>query len=627
MADNFFPELMPRYGLHPKSGQEYWPDRDSGFPEYDKSTRYWLEAAFEEARFEHSQHEEVQNLTKYIDYIGGKQWPKRRPSYRSAPVDNRIWRLVWELVSILTDIRPAAEVKATNKEYDKHAVMLNKATRSWWMSSDADLSLALTIIYAIMTTGYGKLTWNSELRSGQGDFELMPLGPNDVFPLKARHTLDSAQAVIYKTVMPLGWFKRRYPTRAHLIDPDMRYSRFAPVADKPMDTPAMMFEMLSPAMKRIMRVQPQFSKSAYPMAVYREFWIKDWTLNTSGREVMMGDRGTNWCYKVKPGGPLYPRGRLLVMGGRAILYDGPNPYWHGRFPFADLRMNIVPWQFMGMSELSPLIPLQDIINNILAGVLDMIKKAVNPGFYAPKNAFSDSLWNSLDWSMPGAKAAYSINTPQMPQFAPAPQLPAFVMNALQMVAREMDQSSGIAAVSEAVRKKQVPSGQTLDSIKEAQQTPIRLKGRNIEIYLRNLGEMNIFNIFQFYTLKRRMFMMGSDGVTIEDFDYDPGTCIPDGESPEEHARRFAFVIHPGSLLNVNRVERSIMLMRLRMMRDISRKHLYEGIDIGIDVDEVNEELKRESQDEAATQMMMQMGGAGASALAPGGPRQQRMPKV
>jgi hypothetical protein len=42
MADNFFPELPPRYGTDPSTGSEVdWPSADSG---YDEKVRYWLEA-------------------------------------------------------------------------------------------------------------------------------------------------------------------------------------------------------------------------------------------------------------------------------------------------------------------------------------------------------------------------------------------------------------------------------------------------------------------------------------------------------------------------------------------------------------------------------------------------------
>src|ERR1700722_4402818 len=98
MADNFFPELPPRVG-----DEGGWPSSGS---DYDSKVRYWLEAAFEEAKQEITGSDELTKVSKYVDYIAGRQWSKGRPSYKSAPIDNRIWRLLWELISIMTDIRP-----------------------------------------------------------------------------------------------------------------------------------------------------------------------------------------------------------------------------------------------------------------------------------------------------------------------------------------------------------------------------------------------------------------------------------------------------------------------------------------------------------------------------------------
>jgi hypothetical protein len=317
-------------------------------------------------------------------------------------------------------------------------------------------------------------------------------------------------------------------------------------------------------------------------------------MNESNVTVKMGRQGTNWCYDVKPGERLYPRGRLLTMGGKAIMDDGPNPYWHGKYPFGMLRMNAVPWQLMGLSDLNTWVQLQDIINNILAGVIDMIKKATNPGFYAPKNAFTEGQWETMDWGMPGLKAAYSPVASQKPDFTSAPNLPSYVMQMMMLAAREMDNSVS-GAVSQAAQKKQVPSGESLDKIKEAQLTPIRLKGRNIEVFLRDLGSQQISNIFQFYDAKRRLFLLGPKGLTFEDFDWDPQTMIPAGVPPEDHARRFKFMIEPDSLLNARRVEKAMIMLRLRLMGDMDRKHLYEILDLGYDVEDVEKELKREAQ--------------------------------
>ena len=182
-----------------------------------------------------------------------------------------------------------------------------------------------------------------------------------------------------------------------------------------------------------------------------------------------------------------------------------------------------------------------------------------------------------------------------------------------LAAREMDQSSGIAAVSQAMQKKQIPSGETLDKIKEAQQTPLRLKGRNIEVFLRDLGSQNIWNVFQFYSARRRMYMLGKAGLTFEDFDWDPGTCVPAGTRPEDHARRFVFLIQPGSLLNLDRMLLAQTALMLRRTHDISRKTLYAELDMNLDVTTEERELKREEMEGVPAIVAKQRGMAGPGA--------------
>jgi hypothetical protein len=284
------------------------------------------------------------------------------------------------------------------------------------------------------------------------------------------------------------------------------------------------------------------------------------------------------------------------MGGDVILYDGPNPWWHGRPPFADLRMNIVPWQYYGLSDIKQLIPLQDIINNILAGVMDMVKKAVNPGFYGPKNAFSDAVWHSLDWAMPGFKAQYSATASQAPQFAPQPNLPSFVMQVVQLAMREMDESSARAVGSEALRKNQMPAGDTIEKINQTRQTTFRLKGRRIESFLQVLGDMNLYNIFQCYDRNRRITMLGPDGATRADFDWNPGTMIPAGVLPEDHVKQFAFEIKQGSLLNIDHDEKLQQLYLLKKLGAVSNRTLWKNLEaLDIDPDKEEAALQREAQ--------------------------------
>lgn len=584
-----FPELSARLGEDPKTGSE--PVWDSN---YEGSVKRWCNAAYEEAEFDRRGVGELKHLGEYVNYIDGQQWKGSRPSYKSKPTNNKVNDNFWELVGLLTDIKPIMDVRSTNSEkpYQDAAPVINKGIKSWALNNDYDQTLALNVAYAILTTSFQKWQWNPELYNGQGDIEAVPLGPNGVMMLKPKMTLQSSLAVIKEEDVNLGWLKRRYPTRAHLVNPDTKSSSYSIEPEAPAHIPAMLWDLMSDGMRRMIGGQPQSKSSAFPMAKYREFWLRDYTTNTANVPVWMGKY--NWKYQVNPGKPLYPRGRLVCMAANQILSDGPNPYWHGNYPFTMLRLNVVPWQVYGMSDVKNWISLQDILNQILAGIIDMIKRNVNPSFFAPKNAFSEAVWQSLDFSKPGERAAYSPTATHEPKFAPAPVMPGYVMSVYQMIERTLDNLSGKAMANQLAGKKQVPGSDTIESMQFMRTTPIRMKGRNIETFMRDGGSLMVPTMIQFWTDKRRMTMLGKDGMTPSDFDWDPHTMVPAGSAPEEFIKSFRFYVQPGSLLNTEKRQKIQDAMLLRRGGDLSRKTLFRIIDEGgLNAETEEKEIARE----------------------------------
>ena len=590
----FFPELLPA------------TNTDTSLDTRDAAIRNWCEAAYEEAEGDQKTSEELKMVDHYVEYLQGIQWPTARPSYRAKPIDNRMFGLFLELLGLLTDIRPISEITSNSREdiYLKQEEALNKRIKAWWVGNNIESTFSMGVVYAILTTSFLKLEWDPRAKPmGRGEVCLRPLSPTAVLPLKVGYDLQSAEALIYSEWKPVGWIKAKYPNRAHLVRPDLGVSQYSIDSGPPGNVTPQLFNLLTPAFKRLMtKDKARVGLSAFPMCRYKEFWIHDYTTNVSNQELTVGDKNNPWgiAYKVKPGDLIYPRGRLIVMAGREIVDDGPNPYWHGMYPFALMRLNAVPWQIYGMSDLRSLADLQDIINTILAGVIDMIKKAVNPPFFAPKTAFSEQVWNSLDFSMPGARAAYNAVSPQEPKMVNVGQLPGYVLPTLQHITREMDQRSGIAAVGEAVRKKQVPGGDTLDQIRMSQQGPIRYKGRNIETCVSELGQQMVPNIFQFYNRDERVKIPTAPGSAPEFMNWDGSKMIPANVQPEQHIRNFSFSVVEGSLLGVQRVEQMLNLVKLRQGREISRKTFFEKLDklgfIHLDADNEEKLLQKEAQE-------------------------------
>lgn len=852
------------------------------------------------------------------------------------------------------------------------------------MAQNVDIALGHIIDFGLLTTGYGSLKWNPTLCGGKGDMELKAIGPTDLMPIRPQGTdIQSCSGVIYRSIKPLEWFRFKYGDRGWRVQPDPTYSMGNRAASRPPWIMQGVWDLMSPAMRKIVTVRQDLPQSTFPMAEYREFWVKDSSVNTGPTKVYVGEPGKNWSYSVNPGAPLYPRGRLMITGGTdVLLYDGPNPFWHGRYPFEKLCLNPTPWQwhgncyssdtevltrrgwikfteavpsdefatrskekkfqwqkatrftnepyvgpmnkfhsvsvnllvtpnhrmivtpvpraiggynnsgpkiankkrqkheivmtaaevalhwtcntavpqtsiwdsgvevgeqvfpcagrtaekpvrmngddycaFMGAylsegwtnnrsgtkivrtvcitqmekskgylpyktllerilggpvqrskkdfvitrsglarfckqfgrswekyipeeimnaptrqlkifwdnfvhgdgsvkervnkvykprageensqristvsrrmsdqlveiaqklgwsasvaeypentivtkqgklshrrrkfelvlryskymrvrseveqydgmvhcvtvpngtlyvrrngkpswcgnSEYKVQLPLQDVVNQVFAGVLDNVKKAVNPVLISAENAFSASVRQTMDPSMPGAKLFYNPNVAQgKPEFANPPNLPGYVMDLMIWAMREMDSASGILDLSQISRMGQIPAADTLEQLKEGQQTVIRLKGRYIEEFLRNVGTQAVSNFLQFYTMERRIRLLGDDGISFQDLDFDPRNMIPSGMDPQLFSQSFAFNIRPDSALASARIQKGMILMQLRARGDCDRKTVLEALGFGSKADQIEANLREEGKDmliQLVKQKMAQGGGS------------------
>lgn len=99
--------------------------------------------------------------------------------------------------------------------------------------------------------------------------------------------------------------------------------------------------------------------------------------------------------------------------------------------------------------------------------------------------------------------------------------------------------------------------------------------------------MTASNICQFYSLPMRLAILGPGGMTFEDYDFDPGSLVPDYIHPEDYnnfgditpeallrgprprydrarefLKQFTYHIAPGSLLASSEVTRKLLYLQL-----------------------------------------------------------------
>jgi hypothetical protein len=317
-------------------------------------------------------------------------------------------------------------------------------------------------------------------------------------------------------------------------------------------------------------------------------YMKDDSLNLTDQPITLGEG--DWAYTVYPMGAtkqdgtlatkqdarLYPRGRLVIFTPECVLKDIPNPHWHGMFPVIRFTLDTLPWSILGASVIGDLIPLQDSLNEALRGADDGLQQWVRRSVAADKRAMPKSALDALDTRRSGVKMHYNpaAGEPFKLLDGPDPEVFNIYKDHIQFLKQEMEDTGGLAGVSALSQMGQMPSADTMERYMEALSPILRLRARNMELALSELAEMLKVGFFQWYNAPRRIELLGKDGLTREDFDYDPGTMVPAGEKrfdgslpprmelAMEHHKLFSFQVAPNSWLNVSHAQQKMFYLQL-----------------------------------------------------------------
>lgn len=548
-----------------------------------------------------------------IDYVAGLQQPVRS-SALSKVTDNRVRKIVREIVSSMTDVRPIWDYQTYNVEYSQQAEVLNKLVRNWWQNSYSDRSLVDALMFsAIGGSGFLKVEWDNTLPGG-GNIRLLPLDPRDIIPYRAAFspTVQDWQGVFIRKTISTNALIKRYPEKAYLLKGGNPTSWFEPKS-RPMASSfgKLNLQILSPALSKLFGTQPVPGGVQDSDLVY--FYCKDSTMNIGSEPRMMGRPGTNWCYMVYPLGSihpitgkvvdeaqaqLYPRGRLIICTASTVLEDLPNPYWHGLFPLVKFTLDPDPWSILGSPLVGDLIPMQDSLNEGLRGVEDGMRQWIRRGVVADRNAISRASLNSIDPRRAGMKVLMNPTAGEGFKLMDGPQFPPWMMNYIQFVRQEMDDNSGVMGLRELAQMKQMPSSDTLEKYMDSQSPLIRLRSASMESSLAEIAEQVKVCIFQYYDVARRVQIIGPEGVSTQDFfDYDPNTMIPSLSPGDEfyrpdydyrlsrldrgvkHHRNFTFTVQRNSFLATTHMQYKMFMLQLFRMNVIDPWTALEAFDV------------------------------------------------
>jgi hypothetical protein len=586
----------------------------------EKDVVDYCERLYEMATQDRSRDREIRETTRAIDYLEGKQWGDRARYGRNRPVLNKVRRHFWDQVGLLTDLTLDYTVKLFDKlnDYSEFERLINVLSVHWAQRNQFTDNIYDIILYGLLHTGPAKVQWNSTLNGGMGDVDIIPIAPWQWATLGAGTRVQDSECVMYFPVVTRDHIARRFGhTLASRVDCDMEYGGAlgGGQVQRPShigkDTWARMGEGLRTSLG--IRQSGYANDALYPMATCKEFWLRDSSVNQGRESVIVGNPDANWSYIVEPGMALYPRGRVIVEAGSAVLEDAPNPYWHAKFPFPVFRPFRVPWKLSGDSMMRSWMQMNTVINTIMGGMLDYLQSMNEPTLVAPKGAFPAGDWDALDPGAPGGKIKYNNNAPKAPEFVKRGEVPvAANMQYIAEVNKEFDMSSGASAMNSALGKKQVPGGDSLEMILNARSLPVKVESRSLASFIEDGGQMVVADMLQFYSVAHRMAIMGAAGITSADYRPIYGEAMPAGMAPEDFVRKFQGIVKRDTLLASQKSDKVQYAFALAKMGKLSDRNLFRALDDNFDF----EQNKRELIEEAKVKMQV---AAAAAALQGKGP--------
>jgi len=590
-------DYLPRGPLYTEDASQE-PDLEQ---DYHRRMGIWMEGAIEESQRTARLNSEINSVQQYIQYIQGNYHRADRPRYKSRFFQNKIGKSRFDTLSMLTDTRPVIDVTAQpGTGYDDIAKIIHLAIHDSWARSDADLSL--------VTTGDISMAWGTAFwkigAARPGVMKLLPCGPDQVMLIQPGFHIQESTGVRYLAWKPLSWAINKYGMRARGLEREC-VSGMEALADtnryvRPGHIPELTWNGMNPGLKRLIAQQnasPEMSMGGtglFRNLEWQEFYVDDPSINESTHRVVVRDQYLSpsehdWWYTVAPGERLYPYKRLLAFAGKRLMYDGPNPFWHGQYPFAMLRLNPVFYSVWGLSKYRDLIPMNLAINEIVAGTLDMVKRALNPTAISRASSVPLPAWKNFLQDAPGQKLrleGLNANPQADIRYMEPPQLPAYVFQMLaQFLIPEYEKQAGNLDVAALGKKAQVPGGDVLEQMRDAMQTSRKLEGRYIETFLRDTGVQAMSNVIQFYTRSQRMKLFGKNGVADSDFDFNPDKLWPssyegsNNETKREFWKNFALIVAPGSLHSGARDREKQIAIGLASRGLIPLEYLYQVLEI------------------------------------------------
>jgi hypothetical protein len=436
---------------------------------------------------------------KWMDYykmFRGQQWKEQRPSYRHSEVINLVFQAIQSSVPIITDVRPRWEYQAQEPTDREFADLMNTIAEADWIRNNWLMQLTEIIYDAhFYGTGFGGMYYDPEKRPMDGDICFDSVDPYSVYPdPSARDVNKNSDFVIKAEPVDIQKIKHEYPDKGQFVQPDVVDAVRSERTDlEPLFQLRLPIDETKSLRDSAGGVEGQLENKCLKKTCYMKSYetVTEETVDENG----MPQKVT----KLK-----YPNGRKIVIAGGVVLEDVALEYEDGKFPYARCVNYILPREFWGISEIEQLESPQKMFNKLISFTLDVLTLMGNPIWVVDDEAGvdEDNIINS-----PGLIITKNKNGEVRRE--EGVQLQPYV---LQIVDRLKEYFVGIAGTAETSPPPGVTAAAAIQDLQEAGQTRIRLKSRNLDAFLQDMGQMYLSRVLQYRTVPTVVRLTGDQSA-------------------------------------------------------------------------------------------------------------------
>lgn len=424
-----------------------------------------------------------------VGYGGFVREMDKQYFWQEREVFNHIAPIIDIRLSKLAKIKPKMQVlPATNEEEDLYTAKVGKKildSISNKMNLSAKINQA-TKWSEICGTSFYKISWNSNLgqvvaleddgkKIKTGDVDISVCSPFEIYPDSATHeSLQECQSLIHARAYTIDEIKQTYGVDVEGKDINVYSLDGTSVSLGGLGYSGLATKLIETTRKN--------------SAIVLEKYVKP-------------------CEK-------YPDGRLIIVAGDKLVYDGELPYLNGidgkrEFPFVRQICNEEVGNFWGVSMISRLIPIQraynavknrkhEYINRLTLGVL-----AVEDGSVDIDNLEEEGL-------APGKILVYRQGS-SAPKFLGGENVPSDFEKEEEKLLKEFNSLSGTSEIGSMENVSASLSGVALELLIDENETRLKFTTDSIKSAIKTMAKHILRLYKQFATFPRLIKIVGDDG--------------------------------------------------------------------------------------------------------------------